>query len=782
MLKIAFRYVIRNKRRSVTSVFGIAFSIMLMFSLIQMGDCIKCQFQEMVTAGIKRDITVLDLSYKQLLSAKEILQKNNHQDDYMITMNVAQWYESDSVSTEIVGVEGNINYFKDVSLVEGKLPAEKYEVCIEKSWNESQEKPYAIGDTISTTLVSTLESEKELQVQFKVVGILSNNVDGLRLIWTNLETANLIFQDFGDTNYSNNAIAIVSDKEKYDIDKMIEMENLLATGLGEDDFYTEHVIVNEEKEALYGEEGSYYGMASGIKSITIILGICMIIFVFNAYYINAIEKMKQFAIMRCIGLSKKQQNKILALEGLLLGNIGVLLGFLGGNILNNIVASRIVDYIMLEDVHISVHQLPSSYMETYLLGMGAIVVAIGIVIWRLHRCSIIEAMYFNDDQLKTKKADKVKEKHVLWNMAKKNITRNALKSNTLVITLTISIILTLVVFQVFFSIRIDNDPLKKEKIFTYQVYSEDIIEDEIPKVDQMQIMGMAGAENVYTQTFYREWQSEKTAKNGTILIAYDNAIFSMLLKAQKIEDWDYENTPYALYYSPEKDKADEVTFINEESGEEIKIDIAKSVFEGENYVQYTSFGIELNIVIINEKMAETLGITMDQCTGMLIKKNSDIEVSTINSILTENIYLSELDVNSEKAQEQLYGMVLIAVYIMCSIVSLTCVISSTTIQSNIYNRKKEYAIMRALGLTKKRCLQLCGMEYLCLYGKAFAIGAFLSTVICFGLNGYLDNGIKWNIGIFIGVFLFYGIVIEGIANAYMRKQLNQDIANIITEE
>ena len=782
MLKIAFRYVIRNKKRSITSIFGIAFSVMLMFSLIQMGDCIKCQFQEMVTAGIKRDITVLNLSYKQLLCAEEILQKSNHQDDYMTTMNVAQWYESASVSTEIVGVEGNIKYFKDVSLLEGELPTEKYEVCIEKSWNESQEKPYAIGDTISTTLVSTLESERELQVQFKVVGILSNNVDGLRLIWTNLETANLIFQDFGDTNYSNNAIAIVSDQEKYDVDKIIEVENLLATGLGEDDFYKEHVIVNEEKDAIYGEEGSYYGMASGIKSITIILGICMIIFVFNAYYINAIEKMKQFAIMRCIGLSKKQQNKILLLEGLLLGNIGVLLGFFGGNILNTIVASRIVDYIMLEDVHISVHQLPSSYMETYLLGMGAIIVAIGIVIWRLHKCSIIEAMHFNDDQRKGQKSDKVKEKHVLWNMAKKNITRNALKSNTLVITLTISIILTLVVFQLFFSIQLDNDPLRKEKIFAYEVYSEDVLENEIPVEDQMQIVAMVGAENVYTQTFYREWQSEKMGENGTLLISYDNAMFSMLLKAQEITDWDYENAPYALYYSPENGKVNQVTFINEESGNEIKIDIAKSIFEGENYIEYTSFGAELNVVIINHKMAETLGITKDECTSMLIKKNSDIEVSTMNSILTEKVHFGELDVNSEKAQEQLYGMVLIAAYIMCSIVSLTCIISSTTIQSNIYNRKKEYAVMRALGLTKKRCLQLCGMEYLCLYGKAFVIGAFLSILTCFGLQGYLDNGINWNIWIYIGAFLFYGVVVEGIAIVYMRKQLKQDIANIITEE
>lgn len=95
MFKIALRYVIREKIRTVVSVLGIAVSVMLMFSLVQMGDCIRHQFSEMVTSGMKRDFTIYGVTYGQIQQAEELLLEKGVKDNYLLTMKAGIWYEED---------------------------------------------------------------------------------------------------------------------------------------------------------------------------------------------------------------------------------------------------------------------------------------------------------------------------------------------------------------------------------------------------------------------------------------------------------------------------------------------------------------------------------------------------------------------------------------------------------------------------------------------------------------------------------------------------------------
>lgn len=794
MLKIAWRYTIRNKKRTLVSVLGIAFSVMLMFSLIQMGDCIMVQFTNMAAAGMKRDFTIADVSYEQLKKAEQILVDAGLEENYMLTMNAASWYEDDYNAANIIGVKGNFEYFKDTKIVEGDYPKKPYEVCIEEVFNEVREEPYQIGDTIKAVLESET-TNKKFEAEFVVSGVIKNISDDGKRIWTNLQTANEIQKELGVTDNIDNAIAVVAVKGASDFEKSFKIQTILEEQLELDNFYKEHYILNEGKDILFTEESGYQSVSNTLKGITILLGICMVVFVFNTYHISAIEKINQLAAMRCIGLNKKQQNKILLYEGLIIGSLGILLGFAGGNLLNYAFAEKVTGYLMgTEGVKIS--QTPISYIETYLLAMASVLIAMGKVIVDIRKCTILEALHYSEENkgrfgkriidIKKKQEDRntKKLKSPLWQIAKRNLQRNPSKSNTLLVTMTISIILSLVVFSAFFSIDLKNGKWSKAEIFQYEMYSKDVLKDELSTEFCENVFSMAGNENVYQQYFCREIECEAVQGTGVTVIIYDDSLFGLLLETMGMKDLDYEKEPYALFYSKKPLDITNIKAFNGFTKKDIEIDIAKKFHEGENYVIYSSFGYDGSFLILNKAMGKQLGADVKGCTGLLIKNRQNFIAADFQNCSTESdkIYIENLNKNRERDKKQFLGIVFIAGYIMLATISLTCIIVSSTLQANIISRKKEFAVMGAIGLTKKKNILICCMENFILFIKAYIIGAFIATGLNIVIGEMLEDGIKWNLFIYMGVALFFATVMEGMSIKHMRTQLKVSTAELLKEQ
>lgn len=184
---------------------------------------------------MKRDFTVADVSYKQLKKAKQILKDAGLEDNYMLTMNVASWYEDDYVVTNVIGVEGKLGDFKDTGIVAGNYPKKNYEICVEEVFNEAREEPYKVGDTVSVVLENETTSET-VEVEFAVYGIIKNISDDGKRVWVNLETANEIKKKIGNKNNVDNAIAIVAEKDTYNLDKSLEIATLLKEELHLENF------------------------------------------------------------------------------------------------------------------------------------------------------------------------------------------------------------------------------------------------------------------------------------------------------------------------------------------------------------------------------------------------------------------------------------------------------------------------------------------------------------------------------------------------------------------
>ena len=72
----------------------------------------------------------------------------------------------------------------------------------------------------------------------------------------------------------------------------------------------------------------------------------MVIFIYNTIHIGMTEKIRQYGMLRCIGMDNRGLLKLLMLEELVYTVFGLAIGCAGGRLLNGIVADKIIQCFM----------------------------------------------------------------------------------------------------------------------------------------------------------------------------------------------------------------------------------------------------------------------------------------------------------------------------------------------------------------------------------------------------------------------------------------------------
>lgn len=216
-----------------------------------------------------------------------------------------------------------------LKILQGRIPSKSNEVCIEKSANESLKNPYSLGDTIQIKL-------KNRTTKLKVVGFVSEF----------MFSGNYIFfsNRFLDTYYEEkklNFVQVLVD-DYYDDDKVSTLVMEIVKNI--EGISSENIIWNDSKVNLYNERGSYQSISLSIKSLNIVILLCGIIFLCGEMYNMYLFRKNTYKIMRCLGLSVKKMIVLLLKEFLVLGSVGMLVGFGTGILLNKLVVSKILKY------------------------------------------------------------------------------------------------------------------------------------------------------------------------------------------------------------------------------------------------------------------------------------------------------------------------------------------------------------------------------------------------------------------------------------------------------
>ena len=504
-----------------------------------------------------------------------------------------------------------------------------------------------------------------------------------------------------------------------------------------------------------------------VASLVIIATIATI---YNSFSIAISERKKQFAILNSIGATKSQIMKFVFLEGFLVSIVGIPIGLLSGTVAIDIVFKVIKTFFktsMFGELDLRVVFSPIVLILSTLVILLTIFISALIPAINAAKISPLEAIK-NSSNLKVGKIKSSKLVKKIFKtegeLAYKNLRRNKGKFRITLFSLVISIVI-FISFNGFVDMFVEanqinygsitNDlTLYENNLLTKEEVQKTI--DELKKINGLKDVAIDKGYNLNVhvdekninkdlreslkQSRYVDMDNSnynfinsrlyipgyfsisniklsegkfdrKTAKaeNGVILVRYSYQ--ESLAKKGKVVLSNYKvgdtlNCTITSYDSDEK-----------ESEKEVKLKIlaiTDEILTGNQQYPETSFG-----VVAYDDLIPSLGITDDKSSSNLYYVATNQEKSTRDEVkkVAEENNLSVIDsIDEAQKLEQTMNVMKIFVYgfiVVISLVSVTNIIN--TISTNINLRKREFAIIKSIGVTPQGFKKMIYMESI-LYG------------------------------------------------------------------
>lgn len=785
MFKIVYRYIISNKKSSIGAIIGIAISTMLMFSMIQISDCYLSSFKSFVNSNAPQDFYVIDLSYEELTEIDEKFRNMGEKapDRYLSTMLIGQIFEDNSKSSIIMGFEGDLDYFKKTSLLSGKYPESENEICIEESYAKLHPE-LNINGSLALDITLIIEDYKDIDInkEFKICGIIKDVMDNGNFFFTNLKTAQDILTESNMNDSMSNAVIVEAEEGNFNDEKIVyakeEIENIVADDSPESIKYfnSMQIIDNDEKMLNYSEKGSFESVSLTIFLLSLIIAVCLTIFVYNTVSLSFVRKINVFGTMRCIGLTNKQLIGFILTEQFLLVSMGTFIGMASGALLNLTIAEKIMSILISTVANMKVEQNIKTYIITYLITLISAFSACLKLIFKIRKTNPINIRAFDTNRkLISEKSKKLNSRNYLFNLALRNLKRNFAKSMIQTITLIVSFMLCLVICN-FFSVIKVNSISSAVDFSDYSIQADivDIVYDSAFTEDDLEILKSADRiDAVYTEECLQDYNWNKACEPLQILLYDDN----LWQKFADINNIDYNSEkPFSILIS-EPDNNIKIQSLASNKEYTISPDVNLKDAIDLNYAIYNN----KNKLIINKRMAENLDYTTGNYCAFLVETNEDLSELSDIDFSTNKVYITNLHSGKEDAEAQLLGMIIISIYIVTATVLLSFMIISNTIKENMANKKSEYGVMRAMGLSLKNLWTVVCYENFILTVISCAISIPVSLIINSYLTFILFDEIRISAFAYLLVNLLFICLIELFAYFNIRNNTNDSIVEMIYE-
>ena len=504
-----------------------------------------------------------------------------------------------------------------------------------------------------------------------------------------------------------------------------------------------------------------------VASLVIIATIATI---YNSFSIAISERKKQFGILNSIGATKSQVMKLVFLEGFLVSIVGIPIGLLSGTIAIDIVFKVIKTFFKTSafgELELRVVFSPIVLIISTLVILLTIFISALIPAINAAKISPLEAIK-NSSNLKVGKIKSSKLVKKIFKtegeLAYKNLRRNKGKFRITLFSLIISIVI-FISFNGFVDMFIEanqinygsitNDlTLYENNLLTKEEVQKTI--DELKKINGLKDVAIDKGYNLNVhvdekninkdlreslkQSDYVDMDNstynfinsrlstpgdfsisniklsegkfnKETAKaeNGVILVRYSYQ--ESLAKKGKVVLTNYKvgDTLNCTVYSYDSD--------GNEKQKEVKLKIlaiTDEILTGNKQYPETSFG-----VVAYDDLIHSLGIKDDESSSNSYYVATNQEKSTRDEVkkVAEENSLSVIDsIDEAQKFEQTMNVMKIFVYgfiVVISLVSVTNIVN--TISTNINLRKREFAVIKSIGVTPQGFKKMIYMESI-LYG------------------------------------------------------------------
>ncbi len=596
----------------------------------------------------------------------------------------------------------------------------------------------------------------------------------------------------------------------------------------------EKVNFNNELLRFYGvtkNDNLRMTMFSLVSIIMAIIIIGSVALIYNAFAISVSERARHLGMLSSVGATKKQKRNSVFFEGAVIASISIPVGIVAGFAGIGTTFAYINTFLQ-EALHtteaLEVVVTPSSIITACLISIATIFISTYVPAQRASKVSAIDAIRQTDDIKLTKKAVKTSKLirklfGIEAEIGLKNMKRNKKRYVATLLSLIVSIVLFLSVSYFTDSLKKSLELTKDDFQFDIQISSNQLAQEELNAytkldyvtsstvIEEIRLETLVSIKNVAPPLKKQIEENDFALENGVfpyyvVLQSLDEESFHAYAKEIGVNPEEYmvQKSPLAIV-------VDQISYEDEASGKivqtkaiETKVGDTLDLYMipednggheqiDREFITTVEVGALTDKTPLGTQAALLGGIhiivpqsTMDKLEldgKPFVYLNSSDPLATqaaIESLNDMNVYIYNV-YQRRQQEEQMIMIMSIFIYGFITLISFILIANIfNTISTSIGLRKREFAMLRSVGMTPKGFNKMIRYESL-FYGlKALGYGLPLSILTMLTIHrsvGYtFDYGFQlpWRAILFVVIMIF---VIVGSAMLYSISKMKKE--NII---
>ena len=830
-----------NKKRTIVTIIGIMLSVALICAVAGMVTSFQATLVNIaITDGGNRHLTVENVSKEDL----KYFTNNSHVKSIYLTETLG--YAKYDNMNEYKPYAYVLGYTKEafenttLKIVSGRLPQDSGEIVVSVPFQNNAK--VKIGDIISLDIGKRVcmdgtilnqsnpyyveEGEiNECQEyitdtykhEYKIVGImerLNYNIEGYSapgyVMITKIEKAtdninvSLLFKDVKYYKEYINNIANDKDLNKYNI--TLNDELLRWSGVS---------LSDRTMNMLYAVAG-------------VVIGIIILTSVFvikNSFDIANQEKKKMYGMLSSVGATSKQIKKNVLHEGFILGLIGIPLGILSG-ILADYILVIIINYFAKytsDDFKFVFSISIWPVILSAVLGSLTIYLSVLRAAKKSSKISPIEAIRNNNEiKINSKKIKSSKLVDKLYgvggDIAYKNLKRNKKRNRTTIISIVISVavFISLSTF-LSYGFKLSNQ-YYKDINYDIQLYIRDADEDKTSRIfadiEKLDTITRYSINKSVSMTFdYKKYYNDDVLKffdgvNDLSLriMSVGETEFKRILKENKVDESNFNYKGLLIdkniFYQEGSKNYKEVnlfdlnkfkTVTGSINNKDLSIGIIKRIDILPMGLQ--NIYSETPMIIVSDEFYDYIvfnyNVNATDSKSLYIKSTDAEKLESLikeylldNDITNYNLFNIETEAKAQRSLIILVAIFLYGFIIVISLIGVTNIIN--TISTNMNLRRREFAMLKSIGMTKNEFNKMINLESIMYSTKALIIGIPLGILGSFAVYKAFASGndygylFPWQ-AIIIAILVVY-ILVSLIMHFALRKTRNENIIDVIKDE
>lgn len=587
---------------------------------------------------------------------------------------------------------------------EGSYPKNKNEIALSRSVIEGQD--FIIGDYIILNLINKDKSVESKE--FILTGVVRDRG------YDKNKNIGFISKEYIDNVNQDDTASVIYASVKKTFDKSSLFDEIAKTS-------------GIDKENVRYR----YGIQNSIEYILVVLLVVIlsIIAISNIFSYALIERVNTIGLLKAVGMTNKQLRKLFTKEGIYYYINGAFIGIVIGTLFNSFSLNSqykssyedkftFIEYIK---TYVSIAFRDNLFLSlliiTLLLEGAGVWLALKLPSRKVKKMSIVDSIHFIDKiKIKRTKMKKRKFNNPTLKLAYVNLNNNRFKTVLSVLTISINVVLFLY-FTHFFSYAYSDLMVTRGLVGDIQIsgidYEDMIYIDEIEGIESknVEVKGIAKTpveeieiDKNYTEKIEELQKYKDNNEDADIkLYSYNDNMLECRYKFMK--------TPYTLEELKNMknwcivfDVFDEYDYDIGETfiinNQEIRVVGEISLYHYTEYITpplLISKDFTNNAFQENELSYSLVGLNIEEA------RYDDVKNKIVEKFqYDEEVYTTYVDEELKKLyQNKANAFVMINSFIgMIAMISLCMLVN--IMYTSIVNRKREFGMLRAIGMTKKQ--------------------------------------------------------------------------------